>query len=461
MTQSLRQAIALLQMNSIDVQNFVANELMENPFLQGDEGLEEHDAGQNTPDSEHSATDMDDLVNANAAMGEDTQLDYEWDNMYDTERSAAASSTYHDSSFSWEDNTASSIDLHTYLRDQFALITNDPVLNFLGHYVIDAIDETGYARLDVPQAALKLGVHPDKLDDALAIVQTLEPAGIGARTLGECLTLQLHANKQLTDGARVVLDNLDLLAKRDLKKLTRLAQCEEGAIVTVVEHITQCTPKPGLLYHSGKSESVTPDVVVFDKEGHWQVELNAEAMPKVLLNKTPQEWLKKGASKDNKTYMSERLSRAQWLVKSLEQRARTLLKVSRTIVTEQADFFTYGIESLKPLTLKEVADKIEMHESTVSRVTTNKYMQTPMGVFELKYFFSAAIGTTGGNMDVAAASVKAIIKRLIEGEDKAKPLSDEKLVNLLKAEGVDVARRTVAKYREALGILSSSGRRIR
>jgi len=257
------------------------------------------------------------------------------------------------------------------------------------------------------------------------------------------------------------MDNLELLARKDFGALARKAKCDSTDMQAVCGFITSLNPKPGLQYGSSVADSVIPDVVVYkDNDGLWQLELNAEAMPRVLLNRGYDQAAASAKGKD-KTFMNEKVGRAQWLMKSLEQRAKTIYKTARAILAFQADFFEYGVESLQPMTLKTVAEAIEMHESTISRVTTGKYMQTPMGVFEFKYFFSSAINTTGGKTEVASESVRAIIKRLIEGEDKTKPLSDEKLVEVLRNEGVDVARRTVAKYREGMGIGSSSRRRIR
>lgn len=451
MTPQLQQAIKLLQMPTQELTSFVGQELLENPFLGNDDGTEEVAS---------EATEWEEDVDAEGAeqLGDDLPLDFGWDSMYDAGTTQSAYNAPDDSSF--ESFTSAQKTLKDHLVDQLGTATTEPALMFLGKYLIDAIDDAGYLRLDASETAEKLQVEPAKLEEAIKLVQTFDPAGVGARSLAECLALQLEQQGRLNDVSGTILANLDLLAKQDFTKLAKLAKCDVAAIAKACGWITDLTPKPGLAYGSDVSESVTPDVVVLHKNGAWQTDLNAEAMPKLLLNRSA-EGLLHGASGESKTYLTERMSRAQWLLKSLEQRARTILRVSRMIVQEQQDFFNYGVESLKPMTLKAIADRLDIHESTVSRVTNGKYMQTPMGVFELKYFFNSAIGTTGGSMEVAAASVKAMIKRLVEEEDLRKPLSDEKLVELLKAEGIDIARRTVAKYREALHIPSSSGRRMR
>ena len=464
MTPDLRQAIQLLSMPIQDLSTFVENELMENPFLQKEDGTEE---GEFERKSEHEK-DSAEAMEGNS-MGEANQddfpLDYKWDNMYDGGDAPTSGGTNNFSGNSdelayWERTASEEKTLQQHLMEQLLHVVDNHTDQFLGQYVIDAIDDAGYLRMDIKDAAKRLSVEQERLEDIVAIVQTFDPVGIGARDLAECLRLQMHVADNLTDAAEVVLQHLDLLAKQDFDKLAKLAKTDKIEILEAAEDIATCNPKPGLAFSSSSVDAVIPDVIVQQKNGELVADLNAAALPKVLVNQVSSAQFA-NATGENKSYVGERISRAQWLIKSLEQRARTILKVSRAIVQAQEDFFTYGVESLKPMTLKQIADIVEVHESTVSRVTNGKFMQTPMGTFELKHFFSAAINTTGGNTEVAASSVKAIIKRLVDGEDARKPLSDEKLVTLLKEEGVDIARRTVAKYREALGIPSSSGRRIK
>lgn len=458
MTPQLRMAIKLLQMNSMDVQSFVQQELLENPFLQQEEHSTKSD--KNTERNEDRDYDGDDMPED---FGKDTGLDVEWDSMYEGTGSSTGASAAPaggaDSADAWERTAAYEETLKTHLNEQLGLSTDDAVTRFLGQFLIDAIDDAGYLSLDLTATAEQLGVEAQKLHETLELIQSFEPTGVGARNLSECLRLQLQARGQLDDVAEVVLDNLDILARHDVARLARLAGCSSEEAQAVCNRITHLTPKPGLKFGSDVSANVVPELVVTrGKDGQWRAELNAEAMPKILVNKG---FDIKGRTKDDKAYISEKMNRAEWLLKSLEQRAQTIYKVGNALLELQRGFFEQGVEHLQPLTLKTVAEKVDVHESTVSRVTNGKYMQTPMGVFELKYFFSSAIGTMGGNVEVASESVKAMIKRLIKAEDATKPLSDEAIVKGLKKEGIDVARRTVAKYREALGIPSSSRRRVR
>ena len=462
MTPQLRMAIKLLQMNSLDVQGFVQQELLENPFLQP----EEHDTRSEKTSEKQEERDYnsDDMPED---FGKDTGLDMSWDSMYEgtgatSGGSASGTGSYSgtdDGTDAWERTATHEQTLKTHLNEQLGLSSADAVTRFLGQFIIDAIDDAGYLNLDLTSAARQLGVEVAKLHEVLELVQSFEPTGVGARRLDECLRLQLQARNQLDEVAEVVLANLDILARHDVAKLARLAGCSSEKAQEVCHRITHLTPKPGLKFGTDVSANVVPELVVDKgKDGKWRAELNAEAMPKVLVNKG---FDIKGRTRDDKTYINDKMNRAEWLLKSLQQRAQTIYRVGNALLELQHDFFEEGVEHLQPLTLKTVAEKVDVHESTVSRVTNGKYMQTPMGVFELKYFFSSAIGTMGGNVEVAAESVKAMIKRLIKAEDATKPLSDEAIVKGLKKEGIDVARRTVAKYREALGIPSSSRRRVR
>lgn len=457
MTPQLQMAIKLLQMQTLDLQSFVDQELMENPFLTPDDGTTEN---ENTKTESQEKDSVEALENQ--SMTDDTHmaLDTDWDRMYDSGRgTSSAAPSQNEEGDVWEKLATEDKSLKDFLVDQLGMSTDDPVIKFLCSFLIDTIDDAGYLHINFDETAKLLNVDVKKLEDAHTLIKTFEPAGVGAQNLAECLRLQMISElTNLSYAEEIVLKNLELLAVKDYKKLAKLSSTPEDEIVEICEMITNLTPKPGLKYGGSTTNNIIPDVIVSCKNGKWSSELNVDAMPKILLNSLGNT-IKAGG--DDKTYVNERMNRAQWLVKSLEQRARTIFKVSNAIVKAQEDFFNYGVESLKPMTLKVIAETVEAHESTISRVTNGKYMQTPKGVFELKYFFSSAIGTTGGNVSVASESVKEIIKRLISEEDARKPLSDEKLVQLLKKEGIEVARRTVAKYREGAGIASSSGRRLR
>ena len=456
MTPQLQLAIKLLQMNALDLQTFIAAELMENPFLSdGTEGEEQAAA----PVSDEMPAD----TLSGMAEGDTSHtdgLDVDWDTMYDSPAQQGSGAAHDgDDVTSWENNVTTEKTLRSHLEEQLGVACKHPKERFLGMLIIDAINDSGYLQMDVAQTAKQLGLPEAELERVLKIVQSFDPVGVGARNLAECLRIQLEARKQLTPATLVVLDNLDLLARQDFVKLARITELEVERIQMICDNIKSLTPKPGLQYGRAVANEIVPEVIITkDAQGEWKVELNAEAMPKVLLNKQYSNTNLKGSDKN---FQNDKVARANWLLKSLEQRAKTIFRTAKAIVELQSDFFNHGVEGLKPMTLKVVADRIEMHESTISRVTTGKYMQTPLGVFEFKYFFSSAINTTGGSVEVASESVKHMIKKLVATEDARKPLSDEKIVALLKNEGVDIARRTVAKYREALGILPTSQRRIR
>ena len=462
MTPQLQLAIKLLQMSTLDLQDFVSTELTDNPFLQAEDNSTEEDRDASKDVSADDDT-FSDLSSEN--MSDDNGLDMNWENMYDNGTSSAGGAYVDEDGESlWEKTATAEKTLKEHLQDQLSMSEINPTTVFLGNYLIDFIDDSGYFRGDLVATADKFHVELAVVEDALELIQTFDPCGVGARDLAECLCLQLEIESGLKgqelESAMKVASNLELLARRDFKKLAKISDCSLEDVLNYCEKIKTLTPKPGLQYGSDVSDAVIPDVMVIKKEDKWCAELNVDAMPKVLLNKNYQTMFE-GSKGDDKSYMNERVGRAQWLIKSLEQRARTIYKTANAIIEAQRDFFDYGAESLQPLTLKQIAEKVEVHESTISRVTNGKFMQTPLGVFEMKYFFSSAIGTTGGNMAVASESVRQMIKRLVNEEDAARPLSDEKLVTILKQEGVDVARRTVAKYRESLNIPSSSKRKIR
>lgn len=459
MTPQLQMAIKLLQMPMVDLNAFIDSEILENPFLQKDDGVTEVDS---TAEFETKVADSaDHMENTNMSdSDEGLALDHSWDNMYESPSMGASSSggSFNETDENyWENTVSKEITLKDHLTTQLGEATHKPKEIFIGHYLIDAIDDAGYLQTDTAAMAERLKIEEHQILDVLSIIHTFEPAGVGARDLAECLRLQLINEGVYSRAHDVVLDNLELLARKEFGKLAKLAKITPEEVTDLIASIVSLNPKPGLKYGSDNASSVIPDVVIRrDEHGEWMHELNAEAMPKVLVNGGF-----KTKSSEEKQFVNERMSRAQWLMKSLEQRARTIHKVAGAILEKQRDFFEFGPEYLQPLTLKDVAELVDVHESTVSRVTNGKYMQTPMGVFELKYFFSSAINTTGGQVGVASESVKQMIKRLIDNEDGRKPLSDEKIVGLLKKEGVDVARRTVAKYREAMNIPSTTGRRIR
>jgi RNA polymerase sigma-54 factor len=331
----------------------------------------------------------------------------------------------------------------------------------IGQYLIDMVDESGYLAGDLDAIADKLGARRSDVELVLAVLQTFDPAGVCARNLTECLAIQLKERDRYDPAMQMLVEHLDLLAKRDLAGLRRLCGVNEEDLVDMIAEIRSLNPKPGLAFGSTTVQPIVPDVFVrAAPDGTWQVELNSDTLPKVLINQRYYAQVSKTSRSDNeKAYIADCLQTATWLVRALDQRAKTILKVSSEIVRQQDGFFTKGVQYLRPLNLKTVADAIGMHESTVSRVTANKYMATSRGIFELKYFFTSAIASADGGEAHSAEAVRHRIRQLIEDEKIEDVLSDDTIVEKLRAAGIDIARRTVAKYREAMRIPSSVQRR--
>ena len=323
------------------------------------------------------------------------------------------------------------------------------------------VDEAGYIRGDIDGLAERLGAPMPLIEATLAILQTFDPAGVFARDLGECLSLQLQDRNRYDPAIAALIANLDLLAAHDHATLKRVCGADDEDLHEMIAEVKMLNPKPGLRFGKTTVQPVIPDVFVRQRpDGNWHLELNSDTLPKLLVSRSYYATVSKTATTDkDKSYLQECLQTANWLVKSLDQRARTILKVSQEIVRQQDAFLTYGVQHLRPLNLKTVADAIAMHESTVSRVTSNKYMATSRGIFELKYFFSSAIAATGAGEAHSSEAVRHRIRELIDNEALEKVLSDDKIVELLVYDGVDIARRTVAKYREAMRIPSSVQRR--
>jgi RNA polymerase sigma-54 factor len=351
--------------------------------------------------------------------------------------------------------------LHDHLLGQLALACPDAVDRMIGHSLVDAIDETGYLRDAITDIAERLGTPAARVEKVLAKIQTFEPSGVGARDLAECLAIQLREQDRYDPAMQMLIANLPLLAKREFPTLRRLCEVDDEDLADMVAEIRRLDPKPGRAYDGGPIQPVVPDVTVrAAADGGWHIELNSEALPRLLVNQTYAAHVGKSRVNDaDKSFVSQCLQTANWLTKSLEQRAKTILKVSTEIVRQQDAFFAEGVQHLRPLNLKSIADAIGMHESTVSRVTSNKYMSTPRGLFELKYFFTASIAAQSGGQAHSAESVRHKIKLMIEREQIENVLSDDAIVGQLRNADVDIARRTVAKYRESLRIPSSVERR--
>ncbi|MGB7835961.1 MAG: RNA polymerase factor sigma-54, partial [Xanthobacteraceae bacterium] len=331
----------------------------------------------------------------------------------------------------------------------------------IGQYLIDLVDETGYFTGTLDEVAAKLGAPLAQVEAVLKVLQTLDPSGVGARSLAECLAIQLKERDRYDPAMQALIAHLDLLAKRDLAALKKLCAVDEGDLLDMVSELRALDPKPGLAFGSAPVQPVIPDVFV--RKGHdggWLVELNSDTLPKVLVSQTYYAEVSKTVkNQSEKAYLADCLQSASWLVRALDQRAKTILKVATEIVRQQDGFLRLGVAHLKPLNLKTVAEAISMHESTVSRVTANKYMATSRGIFELKYFFTSAIASADGGEAHSAEAVRHHIRQLIDAENTAAVLSDDTIVDRLRGAGIDIARRTVAKYREAMRIPSSVQRR--
>lgn len=490
MTPQLMQAIKLLQLSNLDVAAFVEEELERNPLLErtADEG-EPAPSGVDAPlapdlgepiaeASEQDRTIADDWMPALGSRDEmEATFDAGLDNLFPEDHSEAAAraaqdappTTYtewgggpsNDEGYNLESFVAAEVTLADHLAEQLAVAVDAPADRMIGRYIIDLVDEAGYLTTNIEDIAERLGATEVDVARVLGVLQTFDPAGVCARSLSECLALQLRERDRFDPAMALLVAHLDLVARRDVAALRKICGVDDDDLADMFAEIRQLDPKPGLRFSSFRAETLVPDIYVRPAaDGGWLVELNSETLPRVLVNQNYYAKLTKSLRKDeDKSYFSDCLQNATWLVRALDQRARTILKVAKEIVRQQDGFFTYGVDHLRPLNLRAIADAIEMHESTVSRVTANKYMATNRGNFELKYFFTASIAAADGGEAHSAESVRHRIRQLIDAEDPADILSDDTLVERLRESGIDIARRTVAKYREAMKIPSSVQRR--
>lgn len=485
MTPQLQQAIRLLQLSNMELMAYVDSELERNPLLEQDEGADSAPrADEEAPEfakAEEQASVQPaqeeswlDLGNKSVADAEST-YDTDYDNVYPDAAPAEAAGA--DNASGWaslrqrgsrsddevniEAFVANDVSLRQHLSEQLPLVLKEPAERLIGQYLIDMVDEAGYLPADLSALPEKLGAPQGLIDHVLSSLQSLDPPGAFARSLQECLALQLKDQNRFDPVVAAFLDNLHLLASHNFAALKRAVGVEMDELMEIVAEIKRLNPKPGLQYGSVQMQPVVPDVLVRPApDGSWIVELNSDTLPRVLVNRNYLTCVPKGgASAQDRNYLLECLQTANWLVKSLDQRARTILRVAQEIVRQQDGFFTHGVQYLRPLNLRTVADAISMHESTVSRVTSNKYMSTPRGIFELKYFFTSAIASAEDGEAHSSEAVRHRIKQMIDGETPSTVLSDDKIVEKLKSDGIDIARRTVAKYREAMRIPSSVQRR--
>ncbi len=485
-TPQLQQAIKLLQLSSVELDAYVEGELERNPLLQRDDRESEADpepservetSGETPLDriaEQHASAEFEgaqpDLYTETSPGERDTgdrapeaaEADgYQTGGAVDWSQAGRGGSFDHDGE-GFEGRLAQDETLHEHLMGQLSAAGLSPSDRAIAQVLIDAVDEGGYLRADLAETAERLGCDLARVEAVLKRLQGFEPVGVFARDVRECLALQLADKNRLDPAMAALLDNLDLLARRDMLALRRLCEVDADDLRDMVAEIRALTPRPGAAFGREPSAPVIPDVMVREGAGGlWHVELNSDALPRLLVDQYYHARVSKVARSDaDKTFVADCLASANWLVRSLDQRARTILKVASEIVRQQDGFLAFGVEHLRPLNLKTVAEAIGMHESTVSRVTSNKYIATPRGVFEMKFFFTAAISASNGGADHSAESVRHKIKQMIDGErDAESVLSDDRIVEILHEAGVDVARRTVAKYRDALRIPSSVERR--
>jgi RNA polymerase sigma-54 factor len=461
LTPQLAQAIKLLQLSNLELDAYVAEELAKNPLLESRSDEDgEAPAGDfvEEADDDEPAEDpgADDLIQG--AADDDRPLDVDWTSeALETDSFAdVAGSAPSDEGFDLDGVQYSAGSLSGHLVDQ--LHGSSGAVGDLARIISEALDETGYLTIPLDQLAELTGASVAQLEAALALVQGLDPPGVGARSLAECLALQAKAVDRYDPAMARLIDNLELLSKGRMADLKRICGVDDEDLADMVRELRAYDPKPGCRFSAGAAEDVTPDVFVRRTRTGFAVELNQATLPRVLVNRRYYQELKSGPQdKASRAWLSECLASAGWLVKALDQRARTIVKVVSEIVKRQQGFFERGVSAMKPMTLREVAEAIGMHESTVSRVTSNKYLLSERGLYELKYFFGSGVASAEGEGGAAAEAVKAGIRQLIDAEDEI--LSDDAIAGMLKAKGFEVARRTVVKYREAMGIGSSIQRR--
>lgn len=481
-TPQLAQSIKLLQMNSIELQEHIEQEIEKNPLLEladptdayirGDTKLEtvQSESAENTISDqlevssskleENLGTSVENEFDVDRSGGEAQYKSGDYTNQSGSGSSSAGPVT--DSDYNIESFLAGAKTLRDHLSEQLALMRLEDVQRLVSTEIIDSLDEDGYFRRDLQTVSTALGVSLDEVQWALDTVQTLDPVGVGARDLKESLKLQLIEKDRFDPAIEIFIENIHLLAERDFKALAKLCDLDHDDIMDIVDEIRALDPRPAKMFDASPIQQIIPDVLVNSlSDGSFVIELNADAMPKVLVNQTYKSIVdnSKTSTKDDIKYVAECFQNANWLTRSLEQRAQTILKVTSEIVKQQDAFFAFGVKHLKPMSLRQIAEKIDMHESTVSRVTSNKYLLCERGTFELKYFFTTAIQSVGDNEAHSAESVRQEIRQLIDEEEVEKILSDDVLVAILQEKSIDIARRTVAKYRESMGIASSVQRR--
>ncbi|ENU4767574.1 RNA polymerase factor sigma-54 [Escherichia coli] len=460
MTPQLQQAIRLLQLSTLELQQELQQALESNPLLEQIDTHEEIDTRE-TQDSE--TLDTADALEQKE-MPEELPLDASWDTIYTAGTPSGTSGDYIDDELPvYQGETTQT--LQDYLMWQVELTPFSDTDRAIATSIVDAVDETGYLTVPLEDILESIGdeeIDIDEVEAVLKRIQRFDPVGVAAKDLRDCLLIQLSQFDKTTpwlEEARLIIsDHLDLLANHDFRTLMRVTRLKEDVLKEAVNLIQSLDPRPGQSIQIGEPEYVIPDVLVRKHNGHWTVELNSDSIPRLQINQHYASMCNNARNDGDSQFIRSNLQDAKWLIKSLESRNDTLLRVSRCIVEQQQAFFEQGEEYMKPMVLADIAQAVEMHESTISRVTTQKYLHSPRGIFELKYFFSSHVNTEGGG-EASSTAIRALVKKLIAAENPAKPLSDSKLTSLLSEQGIMVARRTVAKYRESLSIPPSNQRK--
>lgn len=483
MTPQMQQSIQLLQMSAQELEQLATNEMMENPFLEIAEDAE--GAEEDKPKTEEEAADSSDLNEATVidftySQPEDAaptpadspqataetdhfnDMDVNWDECYDDADSRVYTPTEPvEEERDFADYVALRQNLYDNLKWQLHVSMLDRRQLEIGEYLIGSIDDDGYLRIPLEELAADIGCSVEEVERVLAVIQTFEPVGVGARNLGECLRIQLE-NRGVRD--KIVFEildrHLDQLQKKKFKEIARELKIDEARVRDIFHQLSHLEPKPGRARNAEDVKYIQPDVYVKKVDDKYMIYLNEGKTSGLRINRYYRNLLQNGGTFDDKdkVFAMEKYKAAIWLIKNIEKRKSTILKVSEAVMNFQKDFLEKGVSALRPLTLKEIAEVVGMHESTVARVTTNKYIETPRGIFELKYFFSPGLGTDGGE-EASSTSIKEMLAELIANENPKRPYSDQKLAELIRARGINIARRTVAKYREQLKILSAKMRK--
>jgi RNA polymerase sigma-54 factor len=465
MTPQLQQAIRLLQLSSVELQLEIQQALDSNMMLELEEGDETEDENQATADDSKTSSVEVSADHDVEHMPDELPVDSQWDDIYDGGLSYSTVSGDGESTF-YENQDIEEKSLHNHLLWQLNLTQTSDKDRAIAVAIIDALDDDGYLTCSLDEIAESVGgeidTETDEIEAVLHLIQSLDPAGVGARDLGECLLLQLEQLDEdttyLDKAKELVGKHLQVMGARDFNQLMRKLKVNQDDLQQIFTLIQSLSPRPGSSIQNTKTEYIVPDVYVRKEKGVWKVELNIDVIPQLRINSTYASMIRRADNSADNTSLKSHLQEARWFIKSLQSRSETLLRVASTIVEKQRAFLEHGEEAMKPMVLHDIAELLGLHESTISRVTTRKYMHTPRGIYELKYFFSSQVSTDEGG-SASSTAIRALIKKLINEEPHKKPLSDSKIADILSSQGIRVARRTVAKYREAMAIPPSNERK--